>query len=150
MLRLNPNLHEWSIGFIIGQTHRKMLNVLTSRLKEHDMTPEQFSVLCRLHESDGISQKEIADRTVKDQPTTARILDCLIRKELVRKQTSETDRRSFLVYLTEQGRHKLQLLMPIERQTIEDIFSWMSESEIEAFRQTHLRLIAHLDTLLKP
>lgn len=147
---MNPDLHEWSIGFIIGQTYRKMLNVLTSRLKEHDVTPEQFSVLCRLSESDGISQKEIADRTVKDQPTTARILDCLIRKELVRKQTSETDRRSFLVYLTEQGRHKLEVLMPIERQTLEDIFSRMPESELEAFRQAHLRLIAHLDTLLKP
>jgi MarR family transcriptional regulator, transcriptional regulator for hemolysin len=78
-----------------------MVNLLGARFRSHDVTPEQFSVMSCLNESDGISQKEIAERTVKDQPTTARILDCLIRKELVRKQTSETDRRSFLVYLTE-------------------------------------------------
>ncbi|WP_159885144.1 MarR family winged helix-turn-helix transcriptional regulator [Paenibacillus puerhi] len=145
---MQPEPFSLSIGFIIGQTHRKMVNLLSSRLKDYDITTEQFSVLCRLYETDGISQKEIAARTVKDQPTTARILDCLLRKELIRKETSPTDRRAFQVYLTKLGRDRLEVLIPLEQATLQDIFGDTDSDELERFRQMHLRLQARLDLLL--
>ncbi|MEK8132199.1 MarR family transcriptional regulator [Paenibacillus filicis] len=146
---MQSDLNSLSIGFIIGQTYRKMSNVFAMRLREHDMTTEQFSVLHRLYQTDGISQKEIAERTVKDQPTTARILDLLIRKELVRKEMSPTDRRSFLVFLTPSGRNKTELLIPIEQGVVQDIFGDIDSSELDQLRQTLLSLHSRLESLLE-
>lgn len=146
---MSTELHHSSMGFLIGQTHRKMVNILTARFKEYDITTEQFSVLVRLHEEDGISQKEIAARTVKDQPTTARILDNLIRKELVRKETSATDRRAFLVYLTPLGRERLSVLLPLEKATLADIFAGFDAKELTRFHDMHLQLHRQLDALLQ-
>ncbi|MED4604448.1 MarR family transcriptional regulator [Paenibacillus validus] len=140
----NPTL---SMGFLIGQTYRKMVGILAARFKEYDITTEQFSVLCRLAEQDGISQKEIAARTVKDQPTTARILDCLIRKGLVHKEMSAADRRSFLVYLTPLGRERLDVLLPLEKATLAEIFAGLDAEELARFRETHLQLHRQLDAL---
>ncbi|SDE37560.1 DNA-binding transcriptional regulator, MarR family [Paenibacillus sp. UNCCL117] len=144
-----PEPSSESIGFLIGQTHRKMANLLSIRLREHDITTEQFSVLYRLHDEDGISQKEIAARSVKDQPTIARILDCLIRKNLVRKEINQNDRRSFQVYLTLQGREKIELMIPIENMTLQDIFGDMEAAELDMFRQIHERLQDRLGLLLE-
>lgn len=71
-------LLDESIGFVVNQTALKLRTEMARRLKPFGLTPEQWSVLNRLAEQDGISQRELATRTFKDQPTTARILDKLM------------------------------------------------------------------------
>ncbi|WP_243689260.1 MarR family winged helix-turn-helix transcriptional regulator [Geotalea toluenoxydans] len=73
-----PFLLDESIGFVVNQTALKLRTEMARRLKPFGLTPEQWSVLNRLAEQDGISQRELATRTFKDQPTTARILDKLM------------------------------------------------------------------------
>lgn len=46
-----------SLGFIINRTNTKLKNELLHRFREHDVTPEQWSVLNRLWERDGINPR---------------------------------------------------------------------------------------------
>ena len=126
---------EDSIGFMLGQTYRKIVYLLSSRLKDFDITTEQFSLLYQLDKQDGITQKELAHRTSKDQPTTTRILDALYKKGLIHKKTSENDRRAFLLFLTDAGKEMVKQTLPIEQQTIQEALQNISDADLAFMKQ---------------
>ncbi|WCK53405.1 MarR family transcriptional regulator [Aneurinibacillus sp. Ricciae_BoGa-3] len=128
------------MGFIIGQTYRKIIQLLFHRLKDYGITPEQWTVLYRISQEDGINQKEIAVRTGKDQPTTARILDVLYKKGFVQKEMSTADRRAFLVFLTDKGKTIVEQTIPIEKSVIGDLVSGINSSEIELVKKVLIQM----------
>ncbi|MCS7460611.1 MarR family transcriptional regulator [Paenibacillus doosanensis] len=126
---------DGSYGFLLGKAYRRMLQLLSARFKPYNITPEQWTVLCRLQGNDGISQKELAARADKDAPTTTRILDALERKGWVRRETNAEDRRSFGVYSTELGVKLAKQLIPIELQTLRDAAHEIGEDQLIQFKQ---------------
>jgi DNA-binding MarR family transcriptional regulator len=125
-----------SIGFMISSTARKLNQYLSSKFQAFDITSEQWSVLNRLAKQDGITQKELSQRTVKDPTNLTRILDQLERKAWIRREANQEDRRSFLTYVTESGRSLNEKLLPIEAQFIEKISSGLLESEMNILKKT--------------
>ena len=99
------------------------------RLKAFDITTEQWAALCRLREEDGLSQKELADRIVKDQPNITRILDKLEQKGLVTRKDNASDRRAFFVHLTPAGEALLEKLVPIAVEVSVEAFKGITPEE---------------------
>lgn len=124
---------QLAVGFIMGVTYRKIAALLQHRLKEYEITPEQWSVLNQIDASEGLIQKEIAERAGKDKPTTTRILDHLESKGLVFKETGRQDRRSFIVYSTDRGKELIRDTIRIEQGVTEDVKSCMTEEEYSLF-----------------
>ncbi|NIK67809.1 MULTISPECIES: MarR family transcriptional regulator [unclassified Paenibacillus] len=139
---------DHSIGFLLGATYRKLTNFFSARIKEFGLTPEQWAVLYRVREKDGLIQKEIADRAGKDKPTTTRILDSLEAKGFVTKRASEHDRRSFQVYITEQGRATADAIEPIEYSTMVEIAQVLSTEEYEQMTSLLKKLNEHAKGLI--
>ncbi|ULL15045.1 MarR family transcriptional regulator [Paenibacillus sp. H1-7] len=126
---------DGSYGFLLGKAYRRMVQLLLQRFKPFNITPEQWSVLCRLQGNDGISQKELAARADKDPPTTTRILDVMERKGWVRRELNAEDRRSFGVYSTPEGVKLAQQLTAIELQTLLDAARDIPKEQLELFKQ---------------
>ncbi|BBH24751.1 transcriptional regulator [Paenibacillus baekrokdamisoli] len=138
-----------SVGFLMGVTYRKLTNFLLQRLKNYDITPEQWAVLVRVREQEGLIQKELAARSGKDKPTTTRILDTLESKQYITKKPDKSDRRSFLIYMTEKGNTLIEQTLPIERQTLVDVTAGFSKSEYDMLIQLLLRIGENLNQLTK-
>lgn len=132
--------HERSIGAILGITYRRMSQLLMNRLKDYDITPEQWSVLHQIYREEGLNQKEIALRSAKDQPTTARLMDVLDRKGWARRAPSAQDRRAYLLYLTDAGRTLMEETLPIEKQISSEFLKGIDERDF-AYFMTILRQI---------
>lgn len=92
-----------SLGFILNKTNSKLKNELFRRLKENDITPEQWAVLSCLWEQEGITPKELADIISKDKPNTNRILEKLQKKELIIRKPHSVNKRAFQIFLTARG-----------------------------------------------
>ena len=106
---------EETFGFMINRTSIILKKCLTTRLKDKgiDLTPEEFSLLSRLWEENGITQSSLVEKTIKDKAIVTRLLNNLIKKGYVYKKVNEDDRRNQIVFLTEEG-HKLQnIIIPI-------------------------------------
>lgn len=127
---MEPYNLDNSLGFLLGVAYRKISQLLLQRLKPYDITPEQWSVLFRIRNREGIIQKQIADLAGKDRPTTTRILDALEAKGLVTRHSDPSDRRSFLVFCTAKGKEIADLAMPIEQKTIADAVSGIDEADL--------------------
>ncbi|MGG1616996.1 MarR family winged helix-turn-helix transcriptional regulator [Paenibacillus sp. NRS-1782] len=135
---------DCSIGMLLGITHRKMSQQLMHRLKPYDISPEQWSVLYQIYQAEGLNQKEIAAKAVKDQPTTTRIIDLLDKKGWVQRVNSPQDRRAYLLHLTEAGRQLVEETLPVERGANHDFVNGISPADLEQFRQTLLQVHANL------
>jgi MarR family transcriptional regulator for hemolysin len=147
-MTVKSNELDQSIGFIMGMTYRKLSALLQGWLKEYGITPEQWSVLYQIDRADGMIQKEIAERSGKDKPTTTRILDHLEGKGLISKQIGENDRRSFVVYITDKGKSLIQETTPIERQVATEIKQCVTEEEYEVLMALLLRINRHVNKLI--
>lgn len=146
---MERNILDESIGFLIGQTYRKIVNLLSLELKELEITPEQWAVLYRISERDAINQKDIANRAGKDQPTTTRILDALFKKGYIEKKMCERDRRSFLVFITEKGREIVGKAGPIEEETLAKVTRGIEIDQLILFKDLLGHMNKNIETLLR-
>lgn len=92
--------------FKIDTTIKKIRNYMQRGLTDADidLTVDQWVVIDHLSQNSGISQIELGNITFKDPPTMTRILDLLVKKELVTRLSSSSDRRKFTINLTEKGK----------------------------------------------
>lgn len=124
-----------AIGFIINKTGRGLMLLLNHELIQHGITSEQWTLLKRLEEQDGISLKELSIRVGKDQANVTRICELLIQRGLVSKQQNKQDKRSFLMYLTTEGQSLVELLIPIDEKLQEMALKNISEEELAVFKK---------------
>ncbi|MFC4597390.1 MarR family winged helix-turn-helix transcriptional regulator [Cohnella hongkongensis] len=134
-----------SVGFRMGLTYRKLTALFHNRLKPFELTPEQWSVLYQIDREEGLIQKDIAERTGRDRPTTTRILDHLEHKGLAHRRADERDRRSYRVYATDRGRELIRDTLRLELQGNEDVRACMTEEEFE----TLMRLLGNIEHHVK-
>ena len=134
-----------SLGFVISATNTKMKNHLAKALKPYNVTPEQWALLIQLWERDGITQKELSEKSLKDQPTTTRILDKLEKRGLIRRQANSEDRRVFLIYLTSEGLNIRAPLTGLARQALAEALQGFSEQDQTQLRNLLNKIIDNLN-----
>ncbi|MEM8528626.1 MAG: MarR family transcriptional regulator [Bacteroidota bacterium] len=77
-----------------------------------DLTSDQWIVLKRISEKEGINQKDLADSTFKEPASVTRILDILSRKGYIERRGTLQDRRVFELFLTEAGKAVVDKVIP--------------------------------------
>lgn len=68
-----------------------------------DITPEQWNILYRLSETDGMTIGELSKLIYKDMANTSRITHKLEKAGYIIKKRNDTDKRSFKLSLTTKG-----------------------------------------------
>ena len=94
-----------NFGAIMDRTLKliKHSYLQTFRELDLDITTEQWVILDRLAEGDGISQTDLANDSFKNAPTVSRIIELLRKKGLIEKKQSDNDRRQSLIYISGKG-----------------------------------------------
>lgn len=103
------------------------------RDQQADITTEQWVLLDRLAEGDGISQTDLANDSFKNAPTVSRIITLLAKKKLIRKKQSSDDRRQYLIYLSEEGKKLHERVLPAVLALRTQGWQQLSEKDYEDF-----------------
>lgn len=103
---MNSYNFEDSLGYKIELCSRLMSNRLNQKFNEqgYPVTAEQWAIINYLLVEDGLSQKHLSQLVKKDHTSVSRLLDNLIKKNVVKRIADPSDRRTNLIYLTNQGR----------------------------------------------
>lgn len=103
-----------SYSYLLDRTARRVKQYAQQQFDAGDfgLTVDQWLVLKNLGNDAYLKQTELAELTGKDNPTLTRIIDLLCKKGLTERITHKTDRRSFTVHLTAEGKQKLNTLTP--------------------------------------
>ena len=137
---------DTAVGYAIGHTaHRLKMGLRRAFTSQgHDVTPEQWVVLYRLYESQGLTQVELGERTVKDKTSITRILDRLESKALAERRRDANDRRSQRIFLTAEGRGLVEHLVPLVRAYATEAFADVPSEDRDHLR----RILANIETRL--
>ncbi|SDX48946.1 MarR family winged helix-turn-helix transcriptional regulator [Paenibacillus sp. CF384] len=146
---MSTESRKMPFGFAMGLTYRKLAALFQQRLSAYGITPEQWSALNQIDCSQGLIQREIAQRIGKDKPSMTRILDHLEKKGLIYKKAGDRDRRSFLVYSTELGREIIRVTTPIEESITAEVKACLSEEEHDNMIELLQRVQLHIEGKLK-
>lgn len=121
-----------SYGFLVNHAGRRMSQAISLGFAPYDITVEQWVVLHRLSEQDGVSHKALGVKAEKDPTNITRIVDQLTRKGLVERRSHPDDRRCSLLFITEAGRELDAVLTPIEQKVIADILEGLEPTDVVA------------------
>ena len=135
-----------SYGYLINLAAQRLKYELhqTFQAKGYDVAPEQWAVLNRLWEQDGLSQVELAERTFKDKPGTTRILNLLEKKGIVVRYPDESDGRVLRVFLTKTGRDLKEKLIPCAEEVLAKSGRNLTKEQLSQFKQTLRQMLDNL------
>ncbi|PQJ15866.1 MarR family winged helix-turn-helix transcriptional regulator [Aureicoccus marinus] len=126
------------IGFHLDMVLRTIQLAYTQRFREVgvEISVEQWVFLQRIHNKGGEApQRELVRLNFRNKATTSRLIQGLVKKELLTQQRFEGDRKRFNLVLTEKGLELVQKLEPIAQELRSQAIAGIDESQWEIFLQ---------------
>lgn len=135
-----------AMGFWIQRVFAAARTALYDTFREDgiEMTPEQWMVLVRLWERDGVSQNVLCESTLKDKPTISRILEGMERRKWIVRRSDPNDGRARMVSLTPKGRVLRDQLVPKVQILVKRLEAGIPEAELQQTRRTLQRMFHNL------
>ncbi len=97
--------------------------------RDSDLTVPQADVIFTLGNTDGLTFKEIGEKTLITKGTLTGVIDRLERKELVRRRLCADDRRCTRVTLTDKGKAVFEREFPRQIAYLKERFDRLSQAE---------------------
>ena len=112
----------------------------SAHVRELGLTPAQFDIVATLGNTQGMSCKELGEKTLITKGTMTGVLDRLEDKGLLTRHPSPDDGRSWNLKLTRKGQNLFEQVFPEHVNYMRPYFAQFSESELEAMRAQLHRL----------
>ncbi|WP_195336633.1 MarR family winged helix-turn-helix transcriptional regulator [Paraclostridium bifermentans] len=121
------------LAFLINATDKIIINNFVRKLKNNgiNITFEQFTILTMLWDNENLCQYNLAQLTNRDQASTSRLINTLIKNELIIRQCCPSDKRINRIKLTEKGELLKEHVESIARECFEEAVNGISKEEIE-------------------
>lgn len=110
---------------------RSVEGILREKLRSrYNTTLPRFDVLAALYGTpDGMKMSELSKHLVVSNGNVTGVVDRLVSEGLANRQAMESDRRAFLVRITEEGRHLMDEMAAEHLKWIDDTFENVSEAD---------------------
>lgn len=124
-------------SFITGKASTAIARRLQKKFNTAglNVTIEQWSVLYHLWKQDGISQQELCNATFRDKPSITRLVDNLEKLQLVKRVSSDADRRMNLIFLTRQAQKLQEQSMELAEETLNEALQGVPPERIEVCKE---------------
>jgi len=94
------------------------------------LTPPQFDVIATLGNTEGLSCRELGERTLITKGTLTGVLDRLEARDLIRRDPDAQDRRSVFVRLTRTGEKLFEAVFPSHVAYLQRVFGELDNDEL--------------------
>lgn len=121
----------------LSDTYRAFETYSAIHIRSIGLTPPQFDIVATLGNTQGMSPKELGDKTLITKGTLTGVVDRLIEKDLVSRTASASDGRCQTIKLTRQGDHLFARVFPEHLAHLQPVFAQLKTAEITALT-THL------------
>ncbi len=106
-----------------------------AQVRKFGLTPPQFDILATLGNTEGMSFKELGEKTLITKGTLTGVVDRLELRGLVRRVASRSDGRSTIVQLTKKGEDEFARIFPAHVAYLKGPFLALSEEDLGRFEE---------------
>ena len=115
-------------------------------IRQLGLTPSQFDIIATLGNTNGMSCKELGEKTLITKGTMTGVLDRLQKKGLLSRHDAPEDGRSWITKLTVKGQALFEEIFPKHLAHIDPLFVSFTDAELDNMRQQLCRLRAAFET----
>lgn len=123
------------IWFRFLRLHQRGHAAMSSRLRAIGLSVAQFDLLSTLTESEGITQRDLAERLYVTKGNVSGLVDRLVEAGLVDRKPIPGDRRSHALHLTSEGRRLALEGMEIQLRFVKETIGLLPMSDLETLDQ---------------
>ena len=120
--------------FEINETARSIRRAFDQRAATMGVTRPQWRVLARLKRESGLRQVELAERLDMEPITLCRIVDRLEEAGLVKRKPDPSDRRAWLLELTQKAAPVLKKLMSLAHDLAVEATDGIEERDLKVLQ----------------
>lgn len=145
-MRAEENLDE-VIYFLSERMMRRAREYSKSEFAKQgfDISIDQWVILKRIWEEQGISQVDLANATYKDPASVTRILDILEKKGFSERRVDENSRRAYKIFLTTEGVKLFDKMLPLVQAIRAKGIENLNEEEIQITKSVLRKMYSNLD-----
>lgn len=138
---------DMGLELIINGTDKAISNNITRKLKEKgiNISFEQFTILTKLWKNNGLCQYSLSQMTNRDQASTSRLINTLIKNNLLLRQCCNSDKRINRIKLTEKGELLKEPVLAVAQECLEEAVQGMSQEEIQQGIQFLEKIVENLN-----
>ena len=129
-----------SLHYLMMANQMLVQKALMERVKESGLTIGQPKVLDYLKDHDGSSQKDIARACFIEAGSLTTILNGMEEKGLIERRTLNGNRRSYQIFMTDEGKKKQQMIDEAFAAIEENAVSDISDEEYSQFMSVYQKL----------
>lgn len=149
-----PQLDQISVGACLAflQTTAVVYGAFDAHFARYGLSRGKFTVLMQLltKGQEGLKPSDFAEEAGVTRATITRLIDGLVRDELVERRPYPGDRRRLLVFLTSQGKELLEGMLPDHFCRTTALFENLSEEEKRIFIALLSKLQAGSEAMANP
>ncbi|MDA6071306.1 MarR family transcriptional regulator [Flavobacterium sp. AC] len=137
-----------TVLYTIEQTIKEYRKICQRNIQKiaDDITVDQCLVLIILNDNTTISQIDIAKLIFKDNASVTRIIELMVKKDYLTRETDELDKRKSKLIITEKGKKTIVLLAPVFKLNRKTALNGLSLDEIELLDKILHKIISNCKT----
>lgn len=116
-------------GYLIRRAHQTSMAIFAEELAGFEVTSLQFAILQALIDEPGADQITVAQRVALDAATAGSVILRLEERLWLRRESSPTDKRRKLLWLTSEGEHQAMAMKKSARKVQQRLLSDLTEGE---------------------
>ncbi len=135
------------IPFLIEQVSKKARKYSQREFDEKQLgiTVDQWVLLKIVEQNNGISQRELADLSMRDAASITRSLDLLEKMSLISRNPIDGNRRQYSIKLESKGQAYIERHMEMVQQHRAQLVKGFSSTEINQIKELLKRMIENLE-----
>jgi len=138
-----------SIGMAVFLTSKSQERLAELEMKKQlGLTPSQWKIILALNITDGLTQKELADKIYVDGSTLVPILDKMEQNGLIERKADPNDRRINRIFLTSKSESTVDSIILIVLQLRKMMYRGVSEEEMNSARKVLDAITKNSDELI--
>ncbi len=139
-----------SLGMTLILATKSLEKLADLKMKsELGLTSSQWKVILALNFSNGLTQKDLADKIYSDGSTLVPIIDKMVQNGLVERQPDPDDRRHNRIYLTKRAESVVDSIIDIVLEIRKVTYKGITDSEIKSVRLILDKIITNSENSTK-
>ena len=130
-----------SVGYLMRICTNRLLPQMESLFEDQELSFSQWTTLVALHDGRITTAGDLAHNICHDAGSLTRLIDEMVRRGLVSRNRSESDRRVVTLALTPRGRDLIEALAPRVMNYWNGLLSGFSHAEVDTLINLLTRLV---------
>ena len=138
---------EECIGYLINRVSRSLNKKMSQNFcsSGSDVSAQQWVVIAKLWDQDGVNQQELSRYFGKDKTGMARMLENMENNNLIVRVPDPRDKRNKLVYLTKKAKEMQNCTLAVAEESLKKAVNDIPESDVNICKSVLCKMYSNLN-----